>query len=373
MNPELKKNILSIFESVANDLTELETTSNFVHFVTQIAGSDSNLNSFPSLLKNISGNDIDVKTLLGEISKRLSNFMFTFKTRNLSFFYPIPSTETYQEFYNQPIKIIDDILAYGLKNGKIPIPDPNPIYEAFSISYQFTEKTEHFRNCLLLLYRNVILQTLFLPLNEILTQPKSTNINSDEYGFDINKLFEDIYVIESESGMIQGTAFHLRNIGLITCDHCIRDEQTNQIFNDISIFKGNDFAKKFPVEVLKSNRDLDVALLEIPLELKGQMGLELGSSNNLQHLEKISVAGFPNYNFGDNGIFSPGLIVGFRKYSGIRHLLVNCPLISGNSGGPAFNSDSNVIGIAVTGADKMSKAHETEKHGIIPIEAIFDI
>ena len=63
-------------------------------------------------------------------------------------------------------------------------------------------------------------------------------------------------------------------------------------------------------------------------------------------------------------------ISGFRSYSGLRHILVNSPLIAGNSGGPAFDKNSKVIGIAVTGADKMSTAHETEKHGLIPIEAL---
>lgn len=99
-------------------------------------------------------------------------------------------------------------------------------------------------------------------------------------------------------------------------------------------------------------------------------GLEIGNSDKLKQLSHIGIAGFPNYNFGDNGIFSPGLVVGFRTYSGLRHILINSPLISGNTAGPAFDKDSKVIGVAVTGADRMSNAHKTEKHGLIPIEAI---
>lgn len=216
---------------------------------------------------------------------------------------------------------------------------------------------------------------MFVPLHEVSLLPLSIieESNSYKYGFDTIELFENIYVIESESGMKQGTAFHLKNFGLITCDHCIRDEDRNEIFNDIKIYKGYDFASKFTTKVIKSNSDLDIAVLETPIGLTEKTGLEIGSSTNLQQLQKIGVAGFPNYNFGDNGIFSPGIIVGFRNYSGKRHLLVNCPLISGNSGGPAFDENSKVIGIAVTGADKMSKSHETEKHGIIPIEVILNI
>lgn len=187
--------------------------------------------------------------------------------------------------------------------------------------------------------------------------------------FDTGKLLENVFVIESESGLKQGTAFHLKNHGIITCDHCIRNEDTDEIFSDLKIYRGNDFQKKFPVKILKTNKDIDLTILETDISIM-KNELEIGSSDTLNQLNHIGVAGFPNYNFGDNGIFSPGLVIGFRTYSGLRHILVNSPLISGNSGGPAFDKDSKVIGVAVTGADKMSKAHETEKHGLIPIEAI---
>jgi S1-C subfamily serine protease len=374
MNKELKNNILESFESVTKDLSELETTSNFVYYTTQIAGYNSCLNSFSSLLKNITENDSDVQSLVTVLSKKLTNFIFSFKNRNLSFFQSIPSSETQEEFYNQSIVIVNNILAYGLVKGKKPIVDDNPIYEVFGISHQFPEMLEEFRNCLLLLYRNIILQTLFIPLHDISLLPiNHSNRNLDENEFDTNKLFENIFVIESESGMKQGTAFYLKNVGIITCDHCIREEETNIILNDLTIYNGNRFNEKIAVKVIKSNVDLDIALIELPDIFKEKSGLEIGSSLGLQQLQKIGVAGFPNYNFGDNGIFSPGLIVGFRNYSGKKHLLVNCPLISGNSGGPAFDTNSKVIGLAVTGADKMSRANETEKHGIIPIEAIFEI
>ncbi len=187
--------------------------------------------------------------------------------------------------------------------------------------------------------------------------------------YDTTTILNNTYVLESENGMSQGSAFHVKGVGIITCDHCIRDENSGKIFDDLVLFRGNDHGKKFPVEVLKFNKDLDVAILKVDSDVLSE-GLEIGNSDKLNQMDHIAVAGFPNYNYGDNGIFSPGLIVGFRTYSGIRHLLVNSPLISGNSGGPAIDKENKVIGIAVTGADKMSNAHLTEKHGIIPIDVI---
>jgi len=104
--------------------------------------------------------------------------------------------------------------------------------------------------------------------------------------------------------------------------------------------------------------------------LDSSSGLEIGDSDTIQLNDHIAVAGFPNHNYGDTGIFSPGLIIGFRTVSSIRRFLTNIPLIAGNSGGPIISSKNKVIGVAVTGADKMENAGITENHGIIPINAL---
>jgi len=187
--------------------------------------------------------------------------------------------------------------------------------------------------------------------------------------YDIQRVLNNIYVIESDEGMIQGTAFHLKGVGVITCDHCVRDVKTKKILQDIKLYRGNDYTRKFNLKVKSSNPSIDVALIEVENKFLKD-GLDRGTADNLKQMEHVAIAGFPNYNYGDNGIFSPGLIVGFRVYSGIKHMLVNTPLISGNSGGPAINKDNLVVGIAVTGAERMSQAHETEKHGLIPIDVI---
>jgi S1-C subfamily serine protease len=84
----------------------------------------------------------------------------------------------------------------------------------------------------------------------------------------------------------------------------------------------------------------------------------------------VAIAGFANYRLGDSGVIVPGLVIGYRMVSGIRWILTNAPIVAGNSGGPVLDSRSNVIGVAVTGSDRMEEAHETENHGIIPIDAI---
>lgn len=52
------------------------------------------------------------------------------------------------------------------------------------------------------------------------------------------------------------------------------------------------------------------------------------------------------------------------------HILTDAPLIAGNSGGPVLDSHNQLIGVVVTGADRLENAQKTEKHGVIPIDAL---
>lgn len=179
--------------------------------------------------------------------------------------------------------------------------------------------------------------------------------------YNIQKVLDNIYIIESAAEAKQGTAFHMKGVGLISYHHSIAP--------DSMVFKASDIGKKYPTTILKSHPVIDLAIFnsnELPLN----EGLDMGDLDKVRLNDHVAVAGFPNHNHGDTGIFSPGLAIGFRPVSGIRRLLVNTPLIAGNSGGPIISGDGKVIGVAVTGADKMESAATTEDHGVIPISAI---
>ena len=190
--------------------------------------------------------------------------------------------------------------------------------------------------------------------------------------FDIKQVFENIFILESEIGAIQATAFYLAGVGIVTCDHCVRNPDDGSILADLVIFKSKEYNSKVNVEVLKSDERLDIAILRIVTgenEFLGK-GLTKGSADNLEYAADIAVAGFPNYNFGDTGYFSIGKVTGFRVISSVRHILTSNALVAGNSGGPAFNQEGNVIGIVVTGADSFYKSSATERNGLLPIEVL---
>lgn len=178
--------------------------------------------------------------------------------------------------------------------------------------------------------------------------------------FDIDAILKSLWVIECEESLRQGTAFSLEGVGVVTCQHVLGPRT--------QAFRPEEISRKYRVSVRAADEDIDLAILDVGSVPTTE--LKRGSADNLSVMDHAAVAGFPNYNRGDGGVFSPGLVIGFRMRSGIRRFLINAAIVRGNSGGPVLDMDNRVIGVAVTGADQMEKAQATENHGVIPIDAL---
>ena len=169
-----------------------------------------------------------------------------------------------------------------------------------------------------------------------------------------------VWILEAEDESAQGTAFALVGVGLVTCHHVLRP--------DTMAFQSHDWRRKWPIKVVSADADLDLAIVEIGGAVSALF--QPGSGEDAKQLDQIAVLGFPNYRWGDNCRITPGHVVGHRVVSGIRRLQVSAPIIAGNSGGPVIEGSGKVIGVGVTGADRMEDAQKTENHGVIPIEAL---
>lgn len=187
--------------------------------------------------------------------------------------------------------------------------------------------------------------------------------------YDIEKITRNVFVLDDESDDLaklgsQGTCFYLKNVGFVTCDHVLT--------SNMQCFHPKRSSERYTIEVVARNKVLDLAVLKIDNLVKDYAldGLETGSADDLHQMDHIAVAGFPNYRLGDTGILSPGLVIGFRPTHGVRRLLVNAAIVSGNSGGPVLSTNNKVVGIAVTGADCTENVGSTENHGVIPIDAL---
>jgi S1-C subfamily serine protease len=190
---------------------------------------------------------------------------------------------------------------------------------------------------------------------------KFDKFSQNKIQIEISTIIKNLWVLECEETSKQGTAFSLNGYGLITCEHVLGTKT--------KAFKPAEYRKKYKIEVLKKNSAIDLAIFKIVFE-KEIDSMNVSDSSELNQLDPIAVVGFPNYRYGDTGVINIGHISGFRMVSGIRRILVNTPLIAGNSGSPVIDDKGKVIGVAVTGADKMENAHQTEHHGVIPIDAL---
>lgn len=206
--------------------------------------------------------------------------------------------------------------------------------------------------------KNTILE-LTITETDVLKNPYS-HLKTE---FTFKDIATGLILLECDEEMKQGTGFIIEDIGIITCAHVIgKETQATNTRNQ----------KKYNLELISQEPALDLALLQFTdsnanSEFKPYLK---ASADDMDVGAPVILSGFPNYRQGDSGVFKEGKVVGFRTVSSIRRLLVDTSIVAGNSGGPVFNHKGEVIGVAVTGADRTENVDETENHAVIPIDAI---
>jgi len=108
--------------------------------------------------------------------------------------------------------------------------------------------------------------------------------------------------------------------------------------------------KNRKANVLFSDKTTDLALLQLDVLDSSLPHAKLGDSDNLAVGQRVYAVGSP---YGLENSFSAGIISAFRGFNQLYDGTVNLEFIqtdaainSGNSGGPLFNSQGEVIGIA---------------------------
>jgi hypothetical protein len=119
---------------------------------------------------------------------------------------------------------------------------------------------------------------------------------------------------------------------------------------------GQKTEKTYPAKVVRSHRELDLALLRID-GVKDLPALTLGSDEKLSELEEVVACGFP---FGTALVrnrkeypavsINAGSITSLRRQGDrLERIQVDVVLNPGNSGGPVLDQGGKVIGVVVAG------------------------
>ena len=173
--------------------------------------------------------------------------------------------------------------------------------------------------------------------------------------------------LEHGSGFIVQGHFVITNMHVV--EAALHDESKKT-----QILISNEFIGEPPCEVTHSDAHKDLAILYCKdLELNGICPLKL-SDTSLAPGMQIYSFGYPISHIGETALFITGYVAGTKKtFSGLTMTVLNCPLNSGNSGGPVLclvKGKPKVVGVV---RQKHIKDILTldERHTIAKIEETF--
>ncbi len=126
---------------------------------------------------------------------------------------------------------------------------------------------------------------------------------------------------------------------IITTAHTIEDCNHKKVK---IWFKGSNRVHKSLV--LKYNRFLDIAILQVPTTPKHIRPLKLDTSLYYDPGDQVILIGHPD---GFAWTVMDGVISAERTYDNVRSVQVTTPIIPGTSGGPLLNKNGRVVGMAL--------------------------
>lgn len=149
--------------------------------------------------------------------------------------------------------------------------------------------------------------------------------------------------------IIIGSGFFIDKRGYIVTNHHVIDSMVNPKYEGYArlyIKLPDDNITKIPAKVVGYDSLLDLALLKV--EITPDYVLDLGSSNDLEIGDKISVIGTPA---GLEGTLTSGIVSSFdRKLLALGNVFqIDAAVNSGNSGGPLIDKNLKVQAIVYAG------------------------
>ncbi|ASY44968.1 hypothetical protein CJD35_11340 [Sphingobium xenophagum] len=186
--------------------------------------------------------------------------------------------------------------------------------------------------------------------------------------WDVETIANSCWVVESEEGCSQGTAFAIDGGRFVTCHHVLHGPD-GEPFSDLVIFQPNKPSERYEIDDVRSNKILDIAMFRS--SVAPEYILKLSQDKEFRVMSHVAVCGFPNFRPGQTCSISPGLVVAIRpSKGGIRRLLTNAGIVAGMSGGPAVSHENTVIGVCANGAAYMQDVRDTEDQAIVPITTL---
>lgn len=154
------------------------------------------------------------------------------------------------------------------------------------------------------------------------------------------------WVLEKDAGSLnsssQGSAFFLREYGLVTAFHCIEGAST------IEIFHPHEPSQRYTVSVGKVCKHRDLALLSHSVPEDKFLSLEM-TDRTTRTGDTVQILGYPSFGPGSSLQVRDAKIVSHQTKSAVKQIVVDGKINQGNSGGPIIDQLDRVVGVAHKG------------------------
>lgn len=148
-----------------------------------------------------------------------------------------------------------------------------------------------------------------------------------------------VWVIEHDGDNgTQGTAFFLKEIGLVTACHCVEG------MSEFTIYHPSKPTNPYTGIVVKRSAERDLALLKHDIPITEYYDLEAATHSTAVGND-VTALGYPDINKGDQLNVRSGSVTSLPIRDTYQMIEVSQELAQGMSGGPIVNSYDQVIGI----------------------------
>ncbi|MFI5219654.1 MAG: S1C family serine protease, partial [Bacteroidia bacterium] len=149
----------------------------------------------------------------------------------------------------------------------------------------------------------------------------------------LKDIISAVVTVENEDGFGSGAIISADGY-IITNYHVIEGEKT------VNVKLGKE--KKMKAEIIKVNKDYDLALIKITQP--GLKALSFANSDSTGTGDEVFAAGTPlEKSLGQT--VTRGIISGYREWNGVNFIQTDVSINAGSSGGPMLNSKGEIIGI----------------------------
>lgn len=152
-----------------------------------------------------------------------------------------------------------------------------------------------------------------------------------------------VWVVEHFEGeMAQGSAFFLKDVGLVTAAHCVAG------VTEVELYHPSKPANTFKATVLKRDEDRDLAIMGHAIPETEYFELER-STHVVADGDELTAVGYPAFGPGDKLNVREGKVSSLPVKHGLKLIEVTQKLSQGMSGGPLLDSNNAVAGVVHKG------------------------